>query len=168
LSGAILDMRFNTAAFQAGMRLLGRDLNKKIDRALFKTGVEMLADFSNEAPKPPIDLGDLRGSGAVQVAGGSPIQGMLDAGSGPRKRKKQNSKLLPPPQEGLKPRTVRVSFNTEYSAPLHENPDWKPNEESEQREPGQIGYKWMAKKKEKNGTKYRNHAGEFLREELGL
>lgn len=168
MSGAILDMRFNTAAFQAGMRQLERDLNKKIDHALFKTGVEMQSDFSNEAPKPPQDWGDLRGSAAVQVAGGSPIQGMVDAASGPKKRKKHGSKVLPPPQDGLKPRSVRVSFNTEYAAHLHESPDWRPNEESEQREPGQIGYKWMAKKLAKNGAKYRDAAGESLRDELGL
>ncbi len=166
MSNAV-SLRFDLRQFEAGLKNLGERARKARDRALFRTGVEMLADYSNVAPKPPIDWGDLRGSGAVQVAGGSPIQGLINSGSGPQKGKKRGPGAGSPPGDSLREGTVRVSFNTAYAAHLHESPDWKPNEESEQREPGQIGYKWMARKNETNAGKYRDKAAAFLKDELG-
>lgn len=160
-------MHFNLGPFEEGLRNLAQKARQARDRALFRTGVEMLADFSNVAPKPPIDWGDLRGSGAVQVAGGSPIQGLINSASGPKTRKKRASNTTPPPGDGLKEGTVRVSFNTAYAAYLHESPDWSPNEQAAQREPGQIGYKWMTRKIEANADKYREKAAAFLKDALG-
>lgn len=163
--------RFDTRSFEAGIRAAQGKVRGATKKALFKAGVELLARANNEAPKPPIEWGDLRGSGAVQVAGGAPVfAGGMGLSSPPsstgRKKRTKPSEATTPPTDGLLPNTVRVSFNTAYAKRLHESPDWKPNAESEAREPGQIGHHWLSAKIQ-DGSWLRDLAGQFLREEMG-
>lgn len=162
-------IKFNSAAFAAGLRRADERVASATNRALFRVGVELLARANTQKPKPPIEWGDLRGSGAVQVAGSQAAYagslGLAGASVGSKKKRNKSSETLAAPNEGLAKHTVRVSFNTAYAKRLHESPDWTPNAESEAREPGQIGHHWLSSKLE-GGAWMRDMAAQFIKDEL--
>lgn len=133
-------------------------LNSLIPEGLEKVGERMLDD-ANEGEygnKPPILDGTLRRSKKVFVFNREKSVGVFEG----------DDTLAPQVRSGIGRYEMRAAYLVPYAFYLHENPNWWPNFQSERREPGRIGYKWLQMAVEGGAETYNSMLAEFLDEKL--
>jgi len=156
--------KIDTKGLDKGVRVTVNRAEKAMKSVLFKTGIDILDDSNNEAPKPPIQFGDLRGSGAVVVKNGpriSPEPGK--GGTTETGQRVEPPDVMQPDESGMAEHSVRVSYNVEYALKLHESPNWKPREHpAAPGESSNIGHKWLETSLKKNIGTYRKKFADRL------
>ncbi|MCK6381887.1 MAG: HK97 gp10 family phage protein [Leptospiraceae bacterium] len=147
-----MNLTMNTDAFIKNLNSLG--IEEKIKKALFKTGVEIIA---NSEHLIPIDEGTLVGSNSVSVTGkGSVHVPMSDEKIGGSE----------PNTSGMNDLELRIGYNTEYALKLHETDGLMPGAGSQQKGLQGSGafYKYLTRTMDSMDLK--KIFSEFLRDEF--
>ena len=143
-------VRFDTSKLEKSLRELSA-MEKIAEPALFRVGADILEDSQDKIPKPPVDTGHLRRSFAIVVNGNFAIRGPE---SDDAKAESPNN-------------AVRISFNTEYAARLHDETDWTPVDK--QKTPGEAakaGPFWVKAKLDAFSERYLKNFGKYLMNEI--
>ena len=159
-----MSLELNTMSVEQNLLALEDKMCDAMQKALFKTGTQILDAAQNNVPKPPVRTGDLRGSAAIRLANGD--------GIGPEKtttdrNSSAQARIYEPDITGMDKYEVRISYNTNYAVYLHEDPGWTPRPSPyTEGDVGNIGYKWLERAIIENAAKITTMLAKFLKAEL--